>query len=420
MTQTTPASPTERLTLSVSSEYEPLKAVLVHEPGLEIDRLTPENREQYLFEDIPDVERIKDEHKAFCKELENLDKKAGVKIYHLRKLLTDVIQCKDDREWLIRELCSLHNKRMLVQPLAGFDDKRLLDTMFAGITHHELDRLSRDDDFLIPPSPNAYFMRDPATIVNSTAISCKAHFRARLTEGLLVKAVLEKHPLFGNPPIIGGTNCTVLDHPYEIEGGDVAVVNADAVMIGFSQRTSWRTVDRVAKALCAKRVVKRVYQVEIPSARWCMHLDTVFTILGPGTILMYPPALADRGGFAIRKLTLSEATGELDDEPMKVTIDEVLKDELVRMGYPPNTRRLETAGGQPRYMSREQRADGTNMLAVDHNKVVSYKRNKHTNDVLRFNNIEVVEIEGSELVRGLGGPRCMTMPLVRVARSSTE
>ncbi len=44
---------------------------------------------------------------------------------------------------------------------------------------------------------------------------------------------------------------------------------------------------------------------------------------------------------------------------------------------------------------------------------MAYNRNEITNNTLRNHGIKVIEIEGSELVRGRGGPRCMSMPLNR-------
>ena len=62
---------------------------------------------------------------------------------------------------------------------------------------------------------------------------------------------------------------------------------------------------------------------------------------------------------------------------------------------------------------REQWNDGSNTLCVAPGKVIVYDRNAITNEILRDHGLTVLEMPGSELSRGRGGPRCMSMPLER-------
>ena len=75
--------------------------------------------------------------------------------------------------------------------------------------------------------------------------------------------------------------------------------------------------------------------------------------------------------------------------------------------------KLETGGGDITEGAKEQFNDGTNTLAVAPGKVIAYTRNKVTNKVLEDSDVEVIRIDGNELVRGRGGPRCMILPLTR-------
>jgi arginine deiminase len=71
-------------------------------------------------------------------------------------------------------------------------------------------------------------------------------------------------------------------------------------------------------------------------------------------------------------------------------------------------------GGKDQITSvREQWNDGANTLAIAPGKVIVYDRNHVTNQMLKDAGIEVLEIESSELSRGRGGPRCMSMPIER-------
>lgn len=198
------------------------------------------------------------------------------------------------------------------------------------------------------------------------------------------------------------------DSPPSIEGGDVIILSHEAVAIGNSERTDEKAIYHAAKALLAEGSVKRVYEVHLPQKRQYMHLDTVFTILDENLVLTYPDAM--NAVLQTSLYTLKENNGE------KVTIKrEVLKESLLTVlaREIPHLEVLHTADGNPDYSMREQWFDGANVFAIGPRRVISYNRNIHTNRALRNMGVEVLEIPSSELSRGLGGPRCMTMPLSR-------
>jgi arginine deiminase len=264
------------------------------------------------------------------------------------------------------------------------------------------------DFYLLEPIPNAYFTRDPGAVVGDGWVACKAHFETRVRETVLMRLVAELHPRFSGTNILFGQRAEE-DRPFTIEGGDIHVLSRDAVMIGVSQRTRSETVALLARKLFAGGKVQRVYEVEIPSDRRYMHLDTVFTIIAQGVVVVYPDVI-DRIEQIRRYEPVLNSDGELGAQPIRETrkLHTLLGEEFSS----PLTV-VNTGGNDVRYSAREQGADGTNVFAIAPGRVISYDRNLHTNAAMRSLGIEVLEIEGSELVRGLGGPRCMALPLRR-------
>jgi arginine deiminase len=229
----------------------------------------------------------------------------------------------------------------------------------------------------------------------------------RQREANILRAIFENHPDFKDNvnrlyPINGH------DSPPSIEGGDVIVLSKKAVAIGNSERTDEKAIYHVAKALLAEGSVERVYDVHLPKKRQFMHLDTVFTVLDENLMLTYPDAL--NSVLHTSLYTLKENSGDqvhIKRQVLKESLLTVLEREI------PHLEILSTADGNPDYSMREQWFDGANVFAIGPRRVISYNRNIHTNRALRNMGVEVLEIPSSELSRGLGGPRCMTMPLSR-------
>jgi arginine deiminase len=411
-TQTVPVADVEPLRLRVLSEHGILQSVLVHRPGVEIDLLEPGNKDRLLFEDIPFLRKMQLEHDAFC----DLMRAQGIEVVYLSTLLRDLLAGEATRTQVIRQVCGAAGQGGLARILTDhYSTDELLSILFSGVRASEIAARTGtalagqgDDFFLLEPIPNAYFTRDPGAIISNGWVACKAHFDSRVRETVLARLIAELHPRLAGTDIIYGAR-EEEERPFTIEGGDIHVINAETVIIGSSQRTRSETVAKLAQRLFQAGKVQRVYEVDIPSDRRYMHLDTVFTIIARGVVVVYPDVI-DRIDSIKRYEPVLTSDGEMLAQPQRETrkLHTLLSDEF---GSPLTV--VNTGNNDARYAAREQGADGTNVFAIAPGRVISYDRNMHTNAAMRSLGIEVLEIEGSELVRGLGGPRCMAMPLRR-------
>jgi arginine deiminase len=401
------------MNLRLNSEFGTLKAVLMHRPGKEIDRLTPYNKELLLFEDVPYLEAMQKEHDFFT---DLIKQTTGAQVYRLHELLIQVLSNREILEKLMHDALTksglTHFKEHILDRLSTAECATALT---AGVKVHELKRkipnLSSgellDYAFVIPPSPNLYFQRDPMAITPGGIIFSSMKKEGRQREANILRAIFENHVDFKEHvnrlyPINGH------DSPPSIEGGDVIVLSKQAVAIGNSERTDEKAIYHVAKALLAEGSVERVYEVHLPKKRQYMHLDTVFTILDENLVLTYPDAL--NSVLQTSLYTLKDIHDEkvnIKRQVLNESLLTVLEKEIIHLEI------LSTADGKPDYSMREQWFDGANVFAIGPRRVISYNRNIHTNRALRNMGVEVLEIPSSELSRGLGGPRCMTMPLSR-------
>jgi arginine deiminase len=406
--------------LRLNSEFGTLKAVLMHRPGREIDRLTPYNISEYLFEDMPFLEIMQREHDEFRSLIKGA---TGATVYRLLDLL---IESLIDDDLLIKAFqiaLKPHSLEHLAEDIIGrFSTLECANALIAGVkvkelkkklNHHSLGKLG-EHAFVISPSPNSYFMRDPAAVVQTGVISCQMKFPIRNRESFIMRMIFENHPLFKENFNLIYPHDTIeeaLTEKYpDIEGGDIIVLSGKALAIGNSERSDPEAIKEIAKEVLKDGKVERVYEVLLPKKRNFMHLDTVFTIIDENLVVTYPDAMQAVMETRVHRKEGQDENGNtiLSTEILKESILEVLKKEIDYLEI------ISTGDGNPDYASREQWFDGANVFAIGPRRVISYNRNRHTNRALREAGVEVLVIPSSELSRGLGGPRCMTMALDRM------
>jgi len=403
----------------VNSEIGSLQKVLLRRPGRELDRLTVLNKDELLFDDLLWLEGAQREHDLFASTL----KEYGVEVLYLRDLLVEVINDLKVRSSLIDEVllkAPLDDflRKTLREDLLEMESGEVGDILLSGITKGEflekelqkpvlsfvLDVL-KNEDFLINPLPNLYFQRDPYFCIGNNIVISSMSFPARKRESNIGKHVFSNHPDFSN-------GARIIDHLNQsaeslltIEGGDVLILSEKVLAIGISQRTNPAAIYELGKLLAEEGEPRKILAINIPKTRSAMHLDTVLTMVRQDTFAIFKE-ICDR-----IKIWEIDFNGNGDIQTMKEH-DDLAKalEKALEIDY---ISFVEAGAGDPIMAMRDQWNDGSNLFAVAPGLVISYERNKITNSALSSAGIRVLEIKGSELGRGRGGPRCMTMPLFR-------
>lgn len=402
--------------LNVTSEIGKLKTVLLHRPGEEVENLTPELLERLLFDDIPYLKIAREEHDAFAQVLRD----QGVEVLYLEELAAESLYDEDVKMQFINQFIdeagveSDNLKAALVEYFLSFGDKEMVDKMMAGVRKEELknyhrtslfDQVNDTYPFVCDPMPNLYFTRDPfATIGHGITLN---HMRTetRNRETIFAQYIFKYHPRFKDADVPLWYN---RDENTSLEGGDELILSDKILAVGISQRTDSASVEKLAKRLLLndETPFEIVLGFQIPVSRAFMHLDTVFTQVDYDKFTVHPAIEGPLCVYAITKDSSNESGVKI--EKLSDTLDNILSKYLDR-----KITLIKCGGGDPIVAAREQWNDGSNTLAIAPGEVVVYSRNYVTNKILEEYGIKLHVIPSSELSRGRGGPRCMSMPLIR-------
>ncbi len=402
----------------VTSEIGTLKTVLVHTPGAELLAVTPGTREDYLYDDIIDLENARKEHRHFVAVLERF-----CQVLQVRDVLAELLKVPEVRQRLVTRTLDVVPSDALAQRLQSLPVKEAVEVLIAGVldTPGPIAAALNEQSYLLPPLPNLFFTRDVGIVIGEHAVIGSMRYDVRWTEELLISGLFRAHPQFENAGILydGSEERRT---GYNLEGGDVHPLRPDLVMVGFSERSSPAALDNLIDLMFEKCGIRDVIVVVMPKEPTAIHLDMIFTQVDRELCVISPPHLVGPERLAI--LHRHKGGKSVKEMPNLFAA-------LNAVGMP-----LEPifCGGMDRAdQEREQWGSACNFFTVRPGVVLGYDRHDATLKEMQKAGFRVVSarrfltgeeqvdagqcsvlaVKGSELVRGGGGPRCMTMPVRR-------
>ncbi len=408
----------------IDSEIGQLKSVIIHNPGPEIEAMTPREAERDLYNDIIPLLSVQHEYKNLHSFLSLI-----ATTYELVDLLEECLKNEENRRLFLTEYSEINPIGTIIEALMNLSPRDLAHSVLTGILapKKSLAHFSNAHSFISNPLPNAYFMRDSLAIIGSRVVSAAFTFDVRMAEAFITRFVFRHHPAFKNDGLL-------INGPKErnrlitVEGGDIHVLAPNVLAVGISERTSAFAVDRLARRIAEiAKVPTTIFAVDLPKERATIHLDMVFTMIDRDAALAYKPVLLGPTRASVYRLEISPR-GEI-----QYGEEESLFSGLRRVGI--DLEPILCGNGHPVYQEREQWLSGANSFAFAPGKILMYSCNVHTLEALSLKGFAVVPaqeflegraatesytrlavaFDGIELARGGGGARCMTLPVERLS-----
>lgn len=414
--------------IGVDSEIGKLKKVLVHTPGREIELMTPKTASELLYNDIIHYNHVREGHAQLSGVLGLV-----CEVLEVETCLREVLENERARAELLGQICSVYNCSDLFQNLMELESVELTKALITGVPlkRDTLENYLSQKSFSLLPLPNMYFMRDSSVVIGNRVVTTAMASSVRFAEALILRSIYEHHPKLHGKGLLMDA-CRAVDEPsFTVEGGDILVINKDLLLVGISQRTTPRAVDSLISAFTTARREEgnsepfNVICVILPNERSTIHLDMIFTQVNREQALVFAPYILGRERSRVVRVSVNS-----QGEKKFTEIDDLL------LGLRSVGVRIEPilcGGDDPLHQQREQWNSGANMFAFAPGKIISYDMHEHTvracenagfkivhaREVLKNPSLlesprpTVVTVDGTELARGGGGPRCMTCPVLR-------
>ncbi|MBN1301932.1 MAG: hypothetical protein JW995_12020 [Melioribacteraceae bacterium] len=412
----------EKININVTSEIGDLEAVIIHTPGPEVENMTPMNAERALYSDILNLSEAAKEYSQFKTIL-----KMHSRVLEVAKLLEDILDSESVKEKLLSKICSNENMFNRKKEFMLLSSKELARNLIEGVElkRNTLTNFLSSERFFLLPLHNFFFTRDASAAINDQVMISRMANSVREREAIIMEAVFNYHPLLQaqthNPASEVNFNPSIT-----LEGGDILIARNDVLIIGNSMRTTTQGIDYILENVKNRKKIKYIIVQELPKTpESFIHLDMVFTFLSENEVMVYEPVVLNPNQFKTILI-------ELRNDDVIITeqrdILEVLK--KLRFDIKPVW-----CGGKsdPWIQEREQWHSGANLFALAPGKMIAYGRNIHTLEEMNKNGYEIIKandiikrkkelknynkyvvtIDSSELSRGGGGCRCMTMPIRR-------
>ena len=395
--------------IHVYSEIGELETVLVHEPGREIDYISPSRLDELLFSAILESHDARKEHKEFVQILKN----EGVNVVELTDLVTETYDLVDEKtkEKLLDEFVDDSEPALTPELKAAVkkflkarkSTREMIEYMMAGITKYDLE-IEAENELIVDPMPNLYFTRDPFASVGNGVTIHYMRYKVRQRETLFSRFIFTNHPKLVKTPWYYDPSMKL-----SIEGGDVFIYNNDTLVVGVSERTDLQTITLLAKNIKANKECefKRIVAINVPKWTNLMHLDTWLTMLDKDKFL-YSPIANDV--FKFWDYDLVNGGSEPQPKENGLPLDKLLESIVNRK---PALIPIAGNNASDIEIARETHFDGTNYLAIRPGVIIGYARNEKTNAALKAAGITVLPFKGNQLSLGMGNARCMSMPLSR-------
>jgi arginine deiminase len=413
----------EKIPTQIYSEIGELEAVVIHTPGAEVENMTPENAERALYSDILNLNVAIKEYNQFKGVLQHFTRTLEV-----RDLLREILKNEKVKESLVQKICRNEAAICISPVLMDMDEEQLSQSLIEGVPLQKdtLTNFLSKERFSLKPLHNFFFTRDGAISIYDHVFIASMASPVRMRETMIMEAIFDFHPLFStktiNPAVHKGADTGIA-----IEGGDVLIARDDILVCGIGSRTTPQGIDYILKHLKAKNEKQHILVQELPyEPESFIHLDMVFTLLDRDVCMIYDPVIMKMNKYMT--VHIYAEGGEVKS----IREVENLPEGLRKLGM--DLQPVLCGGSNDRWLQeREQWHSGANFFAVAPGKIIGYARNVNTTEALNKSGFEIIKandilkgkvdinqyarclitIEGSELPRGGGGARCMTMPVSR-------